>query len=358
MLKLGFNVVILPKDQNLSDWYSEDFATKYMPEDYVNKLANSGIITVRHFLPSLQQKIDWREYKRTIILVGTRGEVPNLHKDPKKPLVQPVPKGTITLGYELHRSLGLNIGDKIKLMGREFEVQTCYQERGNKDDITAWIHLTEAQELLNKSGLINAILALECLCTGSDVLPRIRKEIAEILPGTQVIERGSRAIARSEARFKVQQEAKIALEQEKQNRWDLKAVREKFAAILTPLVIFAAAIWIVILGFMNVNTRREEVGILRTFGVKARNIFLLFLTKHIFMGILGGLFGFVVGIISAGYFGKILEEMPFQIMALISFEPYLLVLSIGGAIALAVLAGWIPTMVATHQDPAVVLRDG
>jgi putative ABC transport system permease protein len=24
MLKLGFNIVILPKDQNLSDWYAED----------------------------------------------------------------------------------------------------------------------------------------------------------------------------------------------------------------------------------------------------------------------------------------------------------------------------------------------
>ena len=57
MLKLGFNVVILPKDQNLSDWYSEDYASKYMPEDYVHQLADSGIITVRHFLPSLQQKV-------------------------------------------------------------------------------------------------------------------------------------------------------------------------------------------------------------------------------------------------------------------------------------------------------------
>jgi len=173
-----------------------------MPEEYVHLLADSGIVTVRHFLPSLQQKIEWPERKRKIILVGARGEVPNLHKNPVKPLVQPVPPGTISFGYELHRSLDLKVGEKVKLMGKEFTIHACHKERGNKDDITAWIFLAEAQELLDKRGLVNAILALECLCTG-DALPLIRKEIAAILPRTQVIERGSRALARAEARTKV-----------------------------------------------------------------------------------------------------------------------------------------------------------
>jgi len=138
MLKLGFNVVILPKDQNLSDWYAEDYASKYMPEEYVHTLADSRVVTVRHFLPSLQQKIEWPERKRKIILVGTRGEVPNLHKSPVKPLVQQVPPGTITLGYELHRSMDIKEGDNVELMGKSFEVHKCYAERGNKDDITEY----------------------------------------------------------------------------------------------------------------------------------------------------------------------------------------------------------------------------
>jgi len=95
MLKLGFNIVILPKDQNLSDWYAEDYASKYMPEDYADRLANSGVVTVRHLLPSLQQKIEWPERKRKIILVGARGEVPELHKSPVKPLVQPFRPGRL-----------------------------------------------------------------------------------------------------------------------------------------------------------------------------------------------------------------------------------------------------------------------
>ncbi|MEJ2111632.1 MAG: hypothetical protein P8Z37_17330, partial [Acidobacteriota bacterium] len=93
MLKLGFNLVILPEDLNLADWHSNDYSTEYMPDVYAERLAESDIVSIRHILPSLQQKIRWPERNRTIILVGTRGEVPNLHLSPKQPLVQPVPPG-------------------------------------------------------------------------------------------------------------------------------------------------------------------------------------------------------------------------------------------------------------------------
>ncbi|UCE47645.1 MAG: hypothetical protein JSW47_18855, partial [Phycisphaerales bacterium] len=267
-LKLGFNIAIFPEGQDLTDWYSKGYASEYMPEDYVEKLANSGIVTVRHFLPSLQQWIEWPERKRNIILVGTRGEVPNLHKTPVKPLVQPVPPGTITLGYELHRSMDIKEGDEIELMGKSFKVNACYKERGSRDDITAWIYLAEAQELLGKQGKINAILALECHCAG-DALPRIRAEIARILPNTQVKEQGSSVIARREAREAAKKQAQLALENEKNARAKLRRSRERFASVLIPVVVTACAVWVAVLGFTNVRARRDEIGILRTLGVSA-----------------------------------------------------------------------------------------
>jgi putative ABC transport system permease protein len=357
MLKLGFNIVILPRDQNLSDWYADDYASKYMPEEYVHKLADSGIVTVRHFLPSLQQKIEWPEYKRTIILVGARGEVPNLHKNLVKPLVQPVPPGTISLGYELHRSLGMKVGDTVDLMGRKFTVHDCHNERGNKDDITAWIYLAEAQELLDKPAQINAILALECLCVGEEGLPIIRKEIANILPGTQVIERGSQVIARAEARIKVEEQARIAIEKEKIAREDLRAVRERLASILTPVVVTACAVWIAILGFTNVRARREEIGILRAIGVRSRDVMVMFISRHILLGVLGGALGFVAGVMAAIYFSTAHEGTQIRMIDMNLSWVFLLLASVGGAAALAVIAGWIPTMIAARQDPADVLRN-
>ena len=356
MLKLGFNVIILPKDQNLSDWYADDYASKYMPEDYVEKLANSRVVTVRHFLPSLQQKIEWPERKRKIILVGTRDEVPNMHKSPVKPLVQPVPPGTITLGHELHRSMGIKVGDDVALMGKSFKVNACYKERGNKDDITAWIYLAEAQELLDKHGKINAILALECHCTG-DALPIIRKEIAGVLPNTQVIERGSRAIARAEARTKVAEQALLAVENEKTARATLRQSREHFASILIPVVVTACAVWVAVLGFTNVRARRDEIGILRTLGVSAKHVLIMFMSRHVLLGVLGGALGFGAGVLSAVYFGAARQGTSLQTIGTDFSWAGLLLASVGGAAALAVIAGWIPALMATRQDPAVVLHE-
>ena len=54
MKGLGVNVFIFPEGQELSEVYSEGFASKTMPEEYVGKLANSKIVTVNHLLPSLR----------------------------------------------------------------------------------------------------------------------------------------------------------------------------------------------------------------------------------------------------------------------------------------------------------------
>src|SRR5262249_28929422 len=72
-LKLGFNLLILPRDQNLGDFYAEDYASKTMPEDYASRLAKARVLTVNHVLPTLQRKVKWPERDRTILLAGVRG---------------------------------------------------------------------------------------------------------------------------------------------------------------------------------------------------------------------------------------------------------------------------------------------
>lgn len=355
-LKLGFNLLILPKDLNLRDWHTEDYASEYMPEEYVMRLANSGIVTVRHFLPSLQQKIEWPEIKRTIILVGTRGEVPDLHKNPVNPMVQPVPAGTIVLGHELHQSLGLKVGDTVRLMGREFAVHKCHNERGSKDDITAWISLHEAQELLDKKGLINAILALKCLCIGSEDIAKLREKLGHILPNTQSIELGTRVVARAEARLKLKKETKAILRKEEENRLHLRSERERFASIIVPLIMIACAIWIGYLGFVNVKDRGTEIGILRALGYRSGQVLLLFLSKSLIIGFVGGLVGFLAGSLGGYYLGVVLEG---NITSISSgarvLRPLWLAIALGISCVLTIIAGWVPALFAARQDPAEIL---
>jgi len=357
MLKLGFNVVILPKSQNLGDWYADDYAANSMPEDYIRRLSEARIMTVRHLLPSLQQKVKWPETNRTIILIGTRGEAPDLTKDPKKPMVDPVPPGTMVLGYELHQSLNINVGDKLKLLGREFEVIKLHAERGSKDDITAWINLREAQELLDKKGLINAILAVECRCAWADI-HKVRAEITRILPDTRVVERASKALARAEARAGIAAEAKASIAREKRNRARLRRERERLAAILIPSATVACAAWVGLLSFGNVRERRAEIGVLRALGFSSRRILVMFLSKAAVMGAAGGALGAVAGFFVARRLGAALADAPAAAAtARATFDPGLAVLTVIAAAIITCLASWIPAMTAAQQDPAVVLQE-
>jgi len=353
-LKMGFNVLILPKDQKLSDLYAEDYASKYMPEEYATRLRTSRVATLNHVLPSLQQKVKWPEQERTVLLMGVRGEV-YIQSVRQKPLIEPVPQGGMVLGHELATGLKLRPGDKTRLMGRELTVSKVNPERGNKDDITVWINLAEAQEMLDKKGLINGILALDCTCDTIDRLGKIRDEISRILPDTQVIEFASQALARAEARARAAAEAEADIRNEKEGRETLRAEREALAAVLVPLVTLGCAIWIGLLALANVRERRGEIGILRALGFGARRIVTIFLGKAALLGVLGAAAGYFAGGVIARAWHDTPGAPPVGI-ALV--DPKLLALVMVAAPALAALASWLPALVASQQDPADILREG
>ncbi|MBV64525.1 MAG: hypothetical protein CMP45_08435, partial [Rickettsiales bacterium] len=191
MKGLGFNIYIYPENQELSAVYEKGYGDKTMPENYVNQLANSKIIKINHLLPRLTEMVDWIEKDRSVLLIGVRGEVPISFRGPnvKKPLIDPVKKDSIVLGYELHHAYGLKLGDKINFLDKEYIISGTHQRRGTIDDISAWMDLSQVQGILNKENKINAILALECNCESIDRLGEIRDEIHKILPDTKIIEK-------------------------------------------------------------------------------------------------------------------------------------------------------------------------
>ncbi|MBN2093053.1 FtsX-like permease family protein [candidate division KSB1 bacterium] len=349
MKKLGFNLLILPAEQNLADLYEEDFSSRYMPEDFVNRLAASDIVTIQHLLPSLQQRIFWPEKKRNIILMGTRGEVPFQNQNLKEPMLLAVPPGKMVVGYELHQTLGLKVGEKVKLFGQTFTIHQCNEERGNKDDITIWIDLATAQKMLNRPGQINAILALKCLCAGNN-LAQIRKQVSQILPGTQVVEEGTKVITRAEARIRAKEEAQEAIEAEKVNRANIRREQEAFASVLVPVVLLANGIWIALLFLGNIRERRSEIGILRAIGITSKRILYLFLSKALVLGLAGAFLGFGLGVIFT-----LLRTGLSDVTSFLDIRLFLLALLI--APLLSFIASWIPALLASQQDPALIMRE-
>ncbi|MFP6893825.1 MAG: FtsX-like permease family protein [Opitutales bacterium] len=356
MKGLGFNIFIFPEGQELSEVYAEGFASKTMPESYAGTLAESKIVTVNHLLPSLTRKLKWPERERTVILIGIRGEVPIAHRDPKKPLIDPVQKGRIVLGHELHRSLDLKEGNATVFMGREFIVDKCHPERGTKDDITIWMHLGECQELLEEEGRINAIKALECNCATIDRLGEIRREIAGILPGTKVIEIESKALARAEARNKAKKHSQSAIASKKAESIKLQADRtqlrfedkQKYTALLT-VVILGSMAWVSFLAFANSRDRQAEIGILRAMGISTGSILGALMGRAFLVGLFGAgltlLFAFLLGDTLKG------SLHGFDLRSLRGDIP-LVLLSVP---VLSCAASWLPALQAANRDPATIL---
>ena len=333
-LGLGFNVVILPVDQDLQEMHLTGTITKTMPEEYVDRLANSKIVTVNHLLPTVTKKLTWPEKDLPIVLYGTRGEVPLVHRDPKKPLLDAVPKGSMIIGFQIAQKLGLKVDGQVDLLGRPFKILKTHDERGTVDDSTVWVNLREAQEMLGMENLIHAIQALECHCAG-DRIGQIRQEITAILPGTQAIERGAPALARAEARDQAKVTAEQALASEIESRSQTRRQREDFAALLVPLTTVGSALLMGLMALTNVRQRRQEIAIL---GV--------FLGKAVLTGLFGAAIGLTVGVVIGASLGggPGLLDLPTILLAL------------GLALGVAVLGSWLPAMMASRQDAATVLN--
>ncbi len=352
-LKLGFNVLILPEDQNISDFYADDFASKTMPEEYVEKLSSNEIVTVNHLLPTLSQKIKWPEKARTIILTGTRGEIPVMHRKAMAPMQEPVPKGCAVLGFQIGSALNLKKGDEICISGRKFQVSEIQAERGNQDDITIWINLDAAQDILGKKGQINSIYALECKCAWADI-EKIKAEILAILPKTQIIgiER-RKARSRIEIRSLAEQITAESLQLELLARKKHFDEIRKSSAFLIPIAICAAAIWIAFLSYSNIIERKHELAILGAMGFSRSKIAKLLLFRNLLSSIPGTLSGIVLGILAGALYSN-LSPILFLSSDSSFYKTAAILLLLAPALSLASAA--IPSLKAVSCDPAEILR--
>jgi putative ABC transport system permease protein len=326
MRDMGFNLRIIPKDADMENFWATDFADHEMPEEYVHRLGSTPGLEVNHLVATLQKKMRWRD--RQVLLTGILPEIVPPGK-PKSPMSFTIEKGTIYVGHEVARGLGIKNGDQIDLFGKQFTVEKCLAESGSKDDIRIFGDLHDVQGVLGMEGKINEIKALHCLCDGG-ALGILRQKLAVALPDTQVTEFRSIAIARAETRQMV----------------------EKYMAFIMPIVLLVCAAWVAVLAMMNVRERRREIGILRALGHGSARIGSLFLGKAVLIGVLGAAGGFALGTGTAMKWGPGIFKITSQMITpLYGFLGWSLVV----APLFVALASFLPTMMAVTQDPAVTL---
>lgn len=365
MLNLGFNLMILHKDQNLSvpDVHGQADGDKghYLPESSADTLAQAKLIDINHLLPFLQMKYYWAEKKRWVTLWGTTGEVWMQDPNSQKPMVRPVRPGTVVLGAAIHQSLGLKTGDRIELGGRGFTVAACYDRQSFEVDERVSMALADAQKILGKSGQITGMLAIDCMCN-PEGLAGIDRKIKELLPDTRVIDYRGNALVRSQSREAAAKAAKDNLDRARQDRkdaleaheasaardraarLDMRAKRSAFGTLAVAMAGAFAAVILGVLAWENVRRRRGEIALLRAIGVSRGTVLRLVLAKALLTALPGALAGYAGGLavgLTQDYAGPI--------------DPLLPTLSLAGAAVLSLLATWLPARAAANVDPALAL---
>ncbi len=372
MLELGYNVLILDEKEDRAEFLSTQQPAHMMDEEVVEKLAQSQKLVVRHLLPVVQQRMRWPEKDLPIVLMGTRGEVPLSHFNPKKPMIDTLPEGSMIVGAVVAEQAGLKVGQKATLLGREFTVSRIHELRGSDDDITVWIPLAEAQQLLECPGKIHAILALGCLCVQH--LPdgrfgvrelysaeELENLVREILPNVQVLTMEREAAIRRATRAAAGNRAQQFLAVDQAGRDSLRSEREALATWVVPLVVVGCIVWVGLMALGNVRARRTEIGILRAMGVRGRQVVGIFLGRAVMVGLLGAVAGYLLGFVLAVAWdtremgGDLLASGPAGAAAL--FGPGLLAGALLLAPLLSAAASLVPALLAAQEDPALILSE-
>lgn len=303
-----------------------------MPEDFVQRFNNFKDFSYAHLTATLHQKIKWRDMH--IILTGISPEIEPSGKK-KAPMVFTIQPGSVYVGHEIAIKYNLKKGDKIAILGKQFMIAKTLTENGNSDDIRIFAPLADVQEILHMPGEINEIKALDCLCLiddHKDAITLLREQLNQVMP---------------EAKLVLNQT--IAVTREKQRR-----MFEKYFAFLIPILILVSTIWIGTMAYLNVKERIQEIGVLRALGYGLAKTAFLFLGRAFIMGILGAILGFIIGTIFSLIYGP-----DIFIVTAKSIKPIysLLFWSILFAPLLAIVASFIPAMIAISKDPATILRE-
>lgn len=329
MRNLGFNVLVLPGETDMVEFWATNEPKGDMPESYVHKLAQTPDMGADHYVAMLQKKV--KSHGVEVLLTGILPEYTAVDAPSKAPMGYKLERGKCYLGHAVAKKLGARPKDTIEILGKKLTVERVLLEDGSTEDARVYTHLHDAQDMLGMKGRINTLQALDCLCDGG-ALEVLRAKITRILPDTHVTEMRNIAEARIDTRRMVKDYAEIIL---------------GFALVL-------CAAWLGFLSALNVRERRREIGILRALGFRSEHVAALVFARAAMMGLVGAALGFVLGTALSFHFGPELFKFTFK-----SMKPAydLLAPSLIAAPLIAALAAFLPALVAVIQDPAVVLTE-
>lgn len=241
---------------------------------------------------------------------------------------KPSANNEVIIGGKAADKLKLGAGDSFKANGREFKVTGVLKRVGTSEDDLVYVGLKEAQAVFNKSGELSMI-EVAAWCT-SCPLEDIVAQASDKLPNAKV--------------SGVMQAAKA--------RDALINQFIAFSIVLSVLVVAVSVLIIFTNMLASVKTRRKEIGIFRALGYRGGHILKVILFESLFVGIAGGVTGYLLGVVVARYFAKGFAGIDLYIPGV---DPATAYLSILGTILISLIASLYPAKQASKLNPTIAL---
>ena len=268
------------------------------------------------------------------------------------------PARSVVIGADLARELGLTVGDSVLVA-----TQTIHDATNADEYLVAGIVTTPAPAV-NRSGLFMPLTEARLLLD----TPGLVTEVDAALPRAANL---NAALASTDARAAALRQALPG------DRVDplgflardylaVRNVKSKYTFVIILVVLLIAAVGIVNTILMSVYSRVREIGMLRAFGMTARDIKRLFTLEGLAIGIFGSLLGVLLGAsldfliivkgISLSAFASSMGSIPLSGVMRGEWNPTTMVVGFLFGVLVSLIAARIPARRAARLEPTAALR--
>ncbi len=258
------------------------------------------------------------------------------------------------VGINLAQKLGIKIGDTIKLKHNntkaQFKVSGILNSGEDKDDqIIA--SLGPVQKLLNLEGKLN-LITVSALSVPEDDLSRKSRRNPDALDSLEYDSWYCTAYVSSIA-YQIEENVPNAAVKP---IWQVAAGEgaiikkiQLLMMVVTIAALFASAMGISSLMSTTIMKRSKEIGLIKALGASSNEVYLLFLSEAIIIGIVGGLLGYVLGC----FLSQLISYSIFSSFVSIKLVVLPVILSI--SVFISLLGSIIPSRMITKLLPIEVL---